>query len=54
MPPGSAAVWTRGRTDEFVGMYVNDWTRDFGARGGVTRCSCFSIAATRRASCPTR
>ncbi len=22
-----------GRTDEFVGMYVNDWTRDFGPRG---------------------
>ena len=23
----------QGRTDEFVAMYVNDWTRDFGPRG---------------------
>jgi 1,4-dihydroxy-6-naphthoate synthase len=23
----------RGMADEFVGMYVNDWTLDFGARG---------------------
>jgi 1,4-dihydroxy-6-naphthoate synthase len=23
----------RGKADEFVGMYVNDWTLDFGARG---------------------
>ncbi|HVX15082.1 MAG TPA: MqnA/MqnD/SBP family protein [Pirellulales bacterium] len=23
----------RGRADEFVGMYVNDWTLDFGPRG---------------------
>jgi 1,4-dihydroxy-6-naphthoate synthase len=23
----------RNRTDRFVGMYVNDWTLDFGPRG---------------------
>jgi 1,4-dihydroxy-6-naphthoate synthase len=23
----------RSRTDRFVGMYVNDWTLDFGPRG---------------------
>jgi len=23
----------RGQADQFVGMYVNDWTRDFGPRG---------------------
>jgi 1,4-dihydroxy-6-naphthoate synthase len=23
----------RGRADQFVGMYVNDWTLDFGPRG---------------------
>jgi 1,4-dihydroxy-6-naphthoate synthase len=23
----------RGKADTFVGMYVNDWTRDYGARG---------------------
>ena len=23
----------RGQADEFVGMYVNDWTLDFGERG---------------------
>ncbi len=23
----------RGKADEFVGMYVNDWTLDFGQRG---------------------
>ena len=23
----------RGKADEFVGMYVNDWTLDFGPRG---------------------
>jgi len=32
-----AARWGRNldgaRTDRFVGMYVNDWTRDFGAAG---------------------
>ena len=32
-----AATFGRGldpeRTDEFVGMYVNDWTRDLGDRG---------------------
>ena len=32
-----AAKWGRGldpaRNDEFVGMYVNDWTLDFGDRG---------------------
>jgi 1,4-dihydroxy-6-naphthoate synthase len=29
----------RGQADEFVGMYVNDWTLDFGPRGreAVTR-----------------
>jgi 1,4-dihydroxy-6-naphthoate synthase len=24
---------TSSRTDRFVGMYVNDWTRDLGPRG---------------------
>jgi 1,4-dihydroxy-6-naphthoate synthase len=23
----------RGKADTFVGMYVNDWTRDYGDRG---------------------
>lgn len=36
---GYAKDWGRGldddRTDRFVGMYVNDWTIDFGERGRV-------------------
>jgi 1,4-dihydroxy-6-naphthoate synthase len=32
-----ALSWGRGlerdKADEFVGMYVNDWTLDFGQRG---------------------
>jgi 1,4-dihydroxy-6-naphthoate synthase len=23
----------RGQADKFVGMYVNEWTRDYGTRG---------------------
>jgi 1,4-dihydroxy-6-naphthoate synthase len=36
---GYAVRYARGieddpvRSDRFVGMYVNDWTRDYGARG---------------------
>ena len=30
---GLAAVWTTRQADQFVGMYVNDWTLDFGPRG---------------------
>ena len=29
----SAATSIRGKADKFVGMYVNDWTLDFGERG---------------------
>ena len=32
----------RGMADEFVGMYVNDWTLDFGDRG------CEAVAALLR------
>ena len=32
-PSASAAGWTGHKADQFVGMYVNDWTLDFGERG---------------------
>ena len=33
MPCNTAAIWIAARADRFVGMYVNDWTLDFGPRG---------------------
>jgi len=30
---GEALDYDRAKADKFVGMYVNDWTLDFGARG---------------------
>ena len=37
----------RGKADEFVGMYVNDWTLDYGERGRAGRSS--AARARRRA-----
>ena len=37
------------RTDTFVGMYVNEWTVDYGDAGPRRRCgNCCSTGATRR------
>ena len=33
MPSSTPATWTRALADRFVGMYVNDWTLDYGPRG---------------------
>ena len=33
MPCNTAATSTTAKADKFVGMYVNDWTLDFGPRG---------------------
>ena len=32
-PCSTRAIWTRGRADTFVSMYVNEWTLDYGDRG---------------------
>ena len=33
MPYSSVVTLDRSQADKFVGMYVNDWTLDFGERG---------------------
>ena len=48
----TAAISTAAKADKFVGMYVNDWTLDFGPRGREAVRS-FWPAATRPASFPS-
>ena len=39
------------QADKFVGMYVNDWTLDFGPRGRAGGDASSSPKATQRACC---